>query len=230
MAVTRARGGWLGAPVIISPPDLERKFSEALADIEREHGPHGVGDYFEFGVYAGDSLACMHRALGTAGLDHVRLFGFDSFQGLPPHANEEDGGFWLPGKFSADIEFTRANLRRQGVDLGRVTLVPGWFEETLRPDLRARLGADRASVVMIDCDLYSSARAALAFVEPLIDDAWVFFDDWHAFEQRAGYESDEPRGEARALEELLRATPDLHVVADLGSYGQSSRVLRLRRG
>ena len=63
--------------------------------------------------WSGYPLACMHRALDRAGLRRVRLFGFDSFEGLPPEAAAEG---WRPGEFSSAVGATRRYLDRAGVD------------------------------------------------------------------------------------------------------------------
>lgn len=101
---------------------------------------------------------------------------------------------------------TRRHLSEGGVDWDRTLLVKGWYEDTLTDQLRADHGMRRASVVMIDCDLHSSTRAALDFVAPLIeDDALVLFDDWDGGVGLA----DRNLGEKRAFEEFLQLHPEL---------------------
>jgi O-methyltransferase len=59
---------------------------------------------------------------------------------------------------------------------------------------------DKARVVLLDSDLYQSAKVALEFIEPmLLDGSIVIMDDWNAFD------ADESRGERRAFGEFLRA-------------------------
>jgi O-methyltransferase len=191
----------------VAADELEARFTQALAFVA--DGGREVGDYLEFGVYVGATMTCFDRARRAAGVDGVRLVGFDSFAGMPPEAATEGAGFSLPGLFSASVDEARANLRSGGVDLARVELVEGWFSETLTAQTRERLGLQRAGVVMIDCDLCSSARAALEFTAPLIDDrAVVFLDDW-------GHGG--PDGEQRAWREFLAAHPELRG-DPLGSY------------
>ena len=145
----------------------------------------------------------MHQARAELGLDHIRLFGFDSFEGLPASAADE---VWEPGQFKSSLAFTRANLARLGVPPDAATLVKGWFSEACTPATRERLGIRKASVIMVDCDLYSSTRDVLAFCEPLIGaQAVLVFDDWNA-----GGLADKELGERRAFEELLDAVPALH--------------------
>jgi O-methyltransferase len=183
----------------------------------RRHGPdEAFGDYLEFGVSRGSSLAIMHRALAEAGLDRVRLFGFDSFLGLPPEAAEQG---WSPAAFMSTMGATRRYLARAGVDRDRATLVKGWFSDTLTEGTRARLGLRKASLIMVDCDIYSAARECLRFCEPLIADrAVIFFDDW----------GNDPEGERRAFQEFLAEFPDLSA-EPLPAYIPASRVFLLTR-
>jgi hypothetical protein len=53
-----------------------------------------LGDYLEFGVYTGSSLASMFRVLNELGVEDVRLFGFDSFEGFPNAVATDDEGVW----------------------------------------------------------------------------------------------------------------------------------------
>jgi hypothetical protein len=218
-----------GEPVPAAQADeLEPAFRQALSMLATQHpsGPHAIGDYLEFGVYVGTSMASMHRVVDDLGLDHVRLFGFDSFEGLPDAARDEENGFWRAGMYRSDIELTRERLTDAGVDWDRVHLVKGWFDETLTDERAADLGIERASVVMVDCDLYSSTTAVMDFCEPLLaDEAIVIFDDF-----RAG-DSECPRdGERRAFEEFLdtnrhfTATELPHL-----TYSDTSSVFRVTR-
>jgi hypothetical protein len=83
------------------------------------------------------------------------------------------------GMFRCTADEARASLRRAGVDLDRVTLVEGWFDHTLTGRTRHAHRIDRAAVIMLDCDVYSSSRAALEFSAPAIHGAAIVVcDDW----------------------------------------------------
>lgn len=158
-----------------------------------------LGDYLEFGVYNGTSMTCVFRELQAFGFDHVRLFGFDSFQGLPPDADLEDEGRWRPGACCSSLEFTTSVLETEGVDLSRVRLIPGWFRDTLHEHTIRQHEIRKASVIMVDCDLYSSAKEALNFCGPLIGDrAFVIFDEWSPYRLE-----DKEVGERKAFVEFL---------------------------
>jgi O-methyltransferase len=195
-----------------------------LRDLAARHGRESLGDYLEFGVYNGTSLTCVFREVVSLGLDQVRLFGFDSFQGFPPTAAEEDDGRWQPGRCHSPLEFTKAVLEAEGVDLSRATLVPGWFSETLNENTRQTHSIAKASVIMIDCDLYSSTREALRFSMPLIaDEALVLFDEWTISRM-----PDKTLGEKRAFHEFLEEHSNFTAVP-YGQYAKRSQAFMVTR-
>ena len=212
--------------------ELEDRYRDALNRLALATGPDEVGDYLEFGVYVGTSLLCMHRASRAVGFESLRLYGFDSFQGLPDVAATEAAGVWRPGWFRAEYSVVREHLTRNGIDWDRTTLVPGWFEETLVPGLAHQLGIKKAGIIMIDCDIYSAAVTALAFCAPLIRDrAVMFFDDWNA-DRLAGtaQQAESFFGERQAFEEFLARNPDLRAEELLPPYNEYSKIFFVTRG
>ena len=174
---------------------VHRGLDRLIDDLGREH----LGDYLEFGVYNGTSLVSMFHETEAMGLTDMRLFGFDSFEGLPAAAAVDDEGKWKPGAWRSDLEFTEAVLEAEGVDRSRVFLVPGWFSETCNAETAHRYGITKASVIMVDCDIYTSTREALDFCAPLIvDRALILFDDWNT-----GNLAAKNLGERKAFEEWL---------------------------
>ena len=193
----------------------------ALDELLRRVPAVELGDYLEFGVSRGTSLAWAARALSDKRLSHVRLIGFDSFEGLPPEAADEG---WVPGEFKSTYDATKAYLDSMGLDMRRVTLVKGWFKDTCTAATKASLSLEKASVVMVDCDIYSASRDVLRYVEPLIQDhAIVICDDW------GSRSSDEQRGQSHAFEEFLREHPELSA-QPLASYRPPSRMFLVSRG
>lgn len=210
---------------LVPERELEERYRDALNRLAQAAGPDDIGNYLEFGVYVGTSLLCMHRASRAVGLDSIRLFGFDSFQGLPEATATEGAGVWQPGWYRAEYSLVREQLTRNGIDWDRTTLVPGWFEETLVPGLALQLGIKKAGIIMIDCDIYSAALTALAFCAPLIRDrAVVFLDDWNP-----GGLAAKGLGERRAFEEFLAENPDLGA-EELPPYSEDSKVYFVTRG
>lgn len=194
----------------------------ALDLLHERNGRNSRGDYLEFGVYVGTSLLCMHHAVDSRGLTDVRLFGFDSFQGLPEAADQAADG-WVAGQYASDLETTRRHLTANGIDWSRTKLVPGWFDQTLTSQTRDALALERASVIMIDCDTYASTKTALAFCEPLIEETVILFDDWNTRDLAA-----RGLGEKRAFDEFLAAYPEI-TVREEASYSPNAAVFSLSR-
>jgi O-methyltransferase len=155
----------------------------------------------------------VNEVLHEYGLQHVRLFGFDSFQGLPLSAFLDDAGVWFPGAFKSNYRRAVEFMTQGGIDWQRTFLAKGWFSETATPEYRRRHDIQNASLIMIDCDMYLSTKDALKFCAPLIkDQAIVFFDDWNAHQLAA-----QNLGEQRAFAEFLHENPDLGA-EEFGAY------------
>jgi O-methyltransferase len=188
------------------------------------HGRNGIGDYLEFGVYNGTSLTSTFRETEAMGLRQMRLFGFDSFQGLPEAAATDDEGKWKPGAWRSELEFTEAVLDAEGVDRSRTFLVPGWFSETCNPETAHRYNITKASVIMVDCDIYTSTKEALDFCAPLIkDQALILFDDWNTGDLAA-----KNLGERKAFEEWL-AESGCFRAEPFGTYRVKSETFMVTR-
>jgi len=181
----------------------------AVSRLLRDNDAAAIGDYLEFGVSRGTSMACMHSVLKEKGLTTTRLVGFDSFEGMPVGSDSEG---WKPGQYHSTLGATRRYLAGKGVDLSQVTLVKGWFNETCTPRSRADLNLGRAGILMLDCDTYSSTVTALDFAMPLVGDrAVLIFDDWGAQEVKGEI------GQKEAFEERIVA-PGLFAVEELDTY------------
>ncbi|MBI4130146.1 class I SAM-dependent methyltransferase, partial [Candidatus Roizmanbacteria bacterium] len=173
------------------------------------------GDYLEFGVFNGTSMLCMHRALKKLGISSVRMFGFDSFEGLPTITHSGDTVLhWHSGQFKSTLPDTKRNLDQGGVDWKKVFLIKGWYDKTLNNTLIQKHHIANASIIMIDCDLYSSTKTALNFCRPLINkEAIILFDDWDSGENLA----EKNVGEKKAFDEFLHDNPHFSA-EEFGSY------------
>lgn len=208
---------------LVPEQSLQATYVAALR-ILRERSGEDVGDYLEFGVCHGSSMACMHDALTHLEMPHVRKFGFDSFEGLPPEADEQDGGFFSKGQFDSSIDFTRKLLTSRGIDWKKTFLIRGWFRDTLNPTTAAWYNIRKVGIVMIDCDIYSASKEALDFVGPLLaDDAVLVFDDWNS-----GNLAGKNMGEAKAFFEFIEENPQFSFV-QLKSMYENSAVFLLTR-
>ena len=210
--------GWVGWTSLV--PEQQFTISCDLAIRTLATAGYQFGCYLEFGVSRGTSMACVYHALRRAGLSDVKLIGFDSFEGMPP---ESAGQGWKPGRYASTIGATRRYLKKAGVDVNQVHLVKGWFRDTLSPEAATRLNIDKASLIMVDCDIYTASKEALWFSEPLIKDkAVIIFDDW-------GWRSDQGEiGQQDAYTEFLEAFPQF-ITESLPAYIPQARMFLVTR-
>lgn len=188
------------------------------------------GDYLEFGVFSGGSFIQAYHAMQAAFTQastpsiwntdqdcaerrrlwsRMRFFAFDSFEGLPPPTGiDAMSSDFAAGKFASSQAEFEERIARGGVPMDRVTTVPGWYEDTLTQETIAGTGLNKAAVVLVDCDLYESARRVLEFITPLlVDGTIVIFDDWYNFRGHPDL------GEQRACREWLAAHPEWNLNA-----------------
>jgi hypothetical protein len=221
LMLKRVRAGNL----LVDEARFKTAVGSAIDRLLERIGEDHLGDYLEFGVYNGSTLAIVHDLLTRRGRISTRLFGFDSFKGLPPQARTEDNNIWMPGQFRCPVEFARDFLTGRGVDWDRVFLIKGWFSETCTPRTRAQHRMARAGVIMIDSDLYSSAVEALAFCEPLIGrHALIIFDEYYP-----GGRDDRFMGEEKAFAEFLDAHQDITATRLEETYSFGARLFLLER-
>jgi hypothetical protein len=135
----------------------------------------------EFGVFQAESTNYIARRLRDR-----HIHGFDSFEGLP-----ED---WRPD-FDAGMFSTGGRLPQVEPN---VTLIKGWFDQTL-----PRFAAEHpgpVAMLHIDCDLYSSTRCVFDHLGDrigpgavLVFDEFFNYPGWEEHEYRAFCEFAEAR-------------------------------------
>jgi len=133
----------------------------------------------EFGVFMGASINHVARMTSKP------LYGFDSFEGLPERWRDgcDKGMFAVP-----KLPKVRTN----------VTLVKGWFNETLPKFLKEHPG--QIGFLHVDSDIYSSAKTIFDLLEPrLKPGAVIVFDEYFNY---AEWEE----GEYKAFMEFLERT------------------------
>jgi O-methyltransferase len=163
--------GWRG---------LEATYDAVLATRERGLS----GSIVECGVARGGSAALM--ALSEARtVSHRKIWLFDSYEGLPEptaddHRDSVTGRHIRPlpkgsclGTFDqvSELLFDTLNL-----DRNKITLVKGWFENTLPPS-RTSVGA--ISVLRIDADWYESVKCCFEnLYDQVVPGGYVIIDDY----------------------------------------------------
>ncbi|MFO1039693.1 MAG: TylF/MycF/NovP-related O-methyltransferase [Geminicoccaceae bacterium] len=132
---------------------------EEVLDIALERMP-GEGLICEFGVFEGQTITYLAQHSPDR-----RLFGFDSFEGLP-----ED---WR-GPFERGVFDLKGRLPRVP---SNVELIKGWFSATLPGFVGAHPGP--LALLHVDCDLYSSTRCILDHLgERIVPGTIIVFDEY----------------------------------------------------
>ncbi|WP_289036178.1 TylF/MycF/NovP-related O-methyltransferase [uncultured Roseibium sp.] len=172
------------------------------------------GPYLEFGCFRGATFTHANKfqekwvEFGKTNgrkLSDNRMFAFDSFEGLPKISvsdNMKDYDVFDEGQFGcSEVEFLSI-IKENGVNLKKVKTVKGFYDKKLSSKLRESLSIKKASVIHIDCDLYSSAVPVLNFITPLIQGGTVLlFDDYYC------YRGNKQFGVKRAFMEWLSGAP-----------------------
>ena len=135
------------------------------------------------------------------------LWAADSFKGLPKASSVDvfaskhdvpptvnglgNGKNWQPvshiagkrvayGRLTSSRARFEANLRHHAsafVDAGRLRVVEGWFNDTLKT-----LPVERIAFLRLDGDLYESTQQSLAALYPkLVDGGLIYIDDFGSF-------------------------------------------------
>jgi hypothetical protein len=149
---------------------------EALWDHAVVHAK-ADGLFMEFGVAEGASINAL-----AARLPDKKIFGFDSFEGL-----KED----YPG-----TRFTKGSFGRGGKMpsvLPNVTLVKGWFEETVPNFLRQQ--PELIAYLHLDADTYETTALLLDLLKQricigtvIVFDEYLGFPNWTNGEYKAWQE------------------------------------------
>jgi O-methyltransferase len=124
--------------------------------------------YLEFGVWKGESL---HAWTEINTHSDSRFYGFDSFEGLPENWNHGFGRATTRGQF---------DLGGRVPDFAdsRVTLIKGWFQNTLGRFLQ-ETALPHPLVVNNDSDLHSSTLYTLCTLDSVLEAGdIVIFDEY----------------------------------------------------
>lgn len=118
----------------------------------------------EFGVHEGVSTTHFAKALPAR-----QIFGFDSFEGLA----EDWAGYHLPrGHFDLGGKMPEVPAN--------VTLVKGWFSDTLLPFLEEHEGD--IALLHVDCDTHDSAAYVLQTLAcRLVAGTVIIFDEYFGY-------------------------------------------------
>jgi hypothetical protein len=144
------------------------------------------GLFAEFGVHAGDSINHIAAAVRER---QITVYGFDSFEGLKENWK---GTWYRAGHFSLE-----GNLPQV---LSNVSLVKGWFDETL-PRFLADHPNQPMSFIHLDADTFESTTLLLAHLADrivkgtiIVLDEYLGFPNWQRGEFLAWHNFVEARG------------------------------------
>lgn len=185
------------------------------------------GDYLEFGVWEGFNFVSAYH-LAKKKCKTMNYFAFDSFRGLPkPEDIDGDSNQFQEGQYFCSVDKFKKTLKKRGVDLNKVKVVEGLFEDTLNEKTKKKLKLKSAAIVWVDCDLYKSTVPVLNFITDIIvDGSIIIFDDWFCFK------GDPERGEQKAFSEWLARNPNIKAIEyhRFGLFGNSFIIKKLKTG
>jgi hypothetical protein len=154
------------------------------------------GVYVEFGCHEVNTFRFALNTLGRYRMpnDIHHFYAFDSFAGMPEPTGIDKQKIWRKGMNHTSLDQFRTICR---LDLHRITVVPGFFAETLPA---AKWNEDhKIALAYIDVDYYSSTKDVLAFIAGKLQHGSIIaFDDWNC------YYADPARGQRRAFSEWQR--------------------------
>ena len=142
--------------------------------------------FVELGVAKGGALALMKYAAGNKN----KVFGFDSFEGMPEITKEDIGkynkscpqtGFGKVGQnLSGGIENVYNTFAQLGINMENVSLVKGFFNNTLIEENINKLGD--IAILRLDGDWYESTKICLEkLYDKVIDGGVIIIDDYGHF-------------------------------------------------
>lgn len=206
---------------LVPSEDLKKFFKGCIEQLQELKGEN-IGDYLEFGVFNGASISSVYEV--SKGLNiKTRLFGFDAFEGLPPESENEDDGVWKKGFYSCSFEKMSECLERKGIDVNGITWIKGWYKDTLNLEIAKKCNIENLGIVFIDCDTYSSSKAVLDFISPLIKSPVIIcLDDWKLNDLDL-----KEIGEYKSFNEFLESNPHLQA-SEIKSYNRKSKSFLVR--
>ncbi len=140
------------------------------------------GAVVECGVWRGGMIGGIAKILGP----DREYFLFDSFEGLPP-AKEIDGeaakkwqedknGVYYFNNCKAEQKFAAEAMQKSGAV--NFTIVPGWFEETLK-----EYKGGPIAILRLDADWYASTHLCLKLLSPYVmEGGIIIIDDYYTWE------------------------------------------------
>ena len=159
--------------VSVMMPDAKRFADrDALLMFAAERAKTVAGCVCEFGVFSGYTLGLLANLL-----PEKKVYGFDSFEGLPTD--------WRPGFGKGVFKTSIPTFKQRNVSL-RI----GWFDKTV-PAFSEELKKAGVKICFmhIDCDLYASTKCVFeGLLELCSPGAVIVFDEYFNYPGWVGHE------------------------------------------
>ncbi len=159
------------------------------------------GEYLEFGVFTGSSFCHSIRCFKKLSklnpkVLNTTFYGFDSFAGFGILNDEDKHPFYTDENFKTNIETVNRRVQRISGKV-KFKLISGFFSDSLKKGANY-YGIEKARIIFIDSDTYSSANEALKFCIPTIQEGtFIVLDDYFS------YKGSKQKGVARAFSEFI---------------------------
>ena len=178
------------------------------------------GDYHEFGCHRVRTFRMALTEARRHGMDRMKFFAFDSFEGLPDHRADHNVEIWKRGALATSVERFREIVDQHGIYTNSIETVQGFYADSLTKGLQHRFleQENKIALATVDCDLYESAVPVFRFIEPLLQEGSVIYID----DLFAGHKGSPEKGVARAFREF-RAQSRFKFTRhlDVGWWGRS---------
>lgn len=185
------------ARALLSDQVDEREIQVILRELEVVLKNDIPGDVVELGCYVGTTSVFLASRLKTT---DRKLYLYDSFEGLPPKANEDEspaGMQFKTGELLATKKQLVRNLKQANVPMP--VIKKGWFSELTAADVPPRI-----AFAFLDGDYYHSVWDSLTLISKfLAPGATIIVDD---------YANEALPGAAKAVDAWLKTNPGRLVV------------------
>ena len=139
--------------------------------------------FVECGVAKGGCLAMMKFASGK----NNRIFGFDSFEGMPDITKEDlgdynktDPSYWVGKLNEAGITSVYNTFSNLKINTTNVKLIKGFFEDTINVDVVNQIG--KIAILRLDNDWYKSTKFCIeTLYNNVIEGGAIIIDDYGTF-------------------------------------------------
>jgi O-methyltransferase len=179
-----------------------------------------LGCYLEFGVFTGSSfnfaMKVNKKIDKLFGKSDCEFFGFDSFSGFGEISENDRNPSFQDNIFSVNEKKVLKNIKK--FSKGQESrIIKGFYKDTIKDKTTSDLNIGKARVVMIDCDLKESAKLALEFIKPSIQEGTIILFDDYVF-----FKGSKEKGEYGAFSDFKKKYPEI-LFRRAYDYGYGSR-------